>query len=150
MAGVYTITEPHPTVPKNSYVHSGRGGAGNYFRAPKTTPAEGVAKTISNTSTSSKSGTTRFHSGRGGAGNAHEAAARIPLNFDEEFARAEARDKAAHLGHVGRGGAGNVFVSEDGYGDGESLRRRPSGSSDGSARSSLSGIWNKVRNSIVH
>ena len=34
----YAITEPHPTVRRNAYAHTGRGGAGNTFRASSTTP----------------------------------------------------------------------------------------------------------------
>src|SRR4051794_31059770 len=98
----YTITEPHPTVPQNSYTHSGRGGAGNIFRAPATTPASGVPpltqtrsndsarSSVSSGSTSSGAGT-RFYSGRGGAGNAHAASERPVISFDEEYARADAR-----------------------------------------------------------
>lgn len=146
MAPVYTITEPQPTVAQNSYTHSGRGGAGNFFRAPKTTSPTGVP-TPAPASTTTTS--TRFYSGRGGAGNAHSASTRVPaLSFDEEFSRAEARDRAAHQGHVGRGGAGNVFVNEDGYGDGDSLKRANSASSAGSARSSLSGVWSRLRHSV--
>ncbi|KAL2268732.1 hypothetical protein VTJ83DRAFT_3578 [Remersonia thermophila] len=151
MAPVYTITEPHPTVPQNSYTHSGRGGAGNFFRAPKTTSPSGVPTPAALTTTTTTTTTTRFYSGRGGAGNAHAAASRAPaLSFDEEFTRAEARDKTAHLSHVGRGGAGNVFVNNDGYGDGDSLRRASSGSSAGSAGSSLSGVWSRLRQSVSH
>jgi len=160
----YTITEPHPTVPQNSYTHSGRGGLGNFFRAPATTSPSGIptpaTTTIRNTSSSSSSSSSapRFYSGRGGAGNAHAAAVRPVLSFDEEYARAEVRDKkaAAAVSHVGRGGAGNIFSfpsqKEDVEGDdGESLGRRASASSQDSGRStssaasSLAGFWGRVR-----
>ncbi|KAI0015273.1 hypothetical protein F4780DRAFT_764637 [Xylariomycetidae sp. FL0641] len=105
--GRFTITEPHPTVHKNTYTHAGRGGAGNYFRAPTTTPASGVPTVAEGLSLPPKA--SRFHSGRGGAGNAHAAAERPVLSFDEEYAR-HANIEQKPLGHTGRGGAGNVFT----------------------------------------
>ncbi|OTB09965.1 hypothetical protein K445DRAFT_323434 [Daldinia sp. EC12] len=99
-----TITEPHPTVPKNSYTHSGRGGAGNYFRAPTTTPSSGIATKP----TTAPHTTSRFYSGRGGAGNAHVAAAKPVLSFDEEFTH-KSHIEQKPVGYVGRGGAGNVY-----------------------------------------
>ncbi|KAK4251753.1 hypothetical protein C7999DRAFT_27831 [Corynascus novoguineensis] len=155
----YTITEPHPTVPQNSYTHSGRGGLGNFFRAPATTSPSGVptpatlTTTASNTS-SNTSSTHRFYSGRGGAGNAHRAAADRPVLsfFDEEYARAESREKSG-ISHVGRGGAGNIFSTSasspsagKGEGDdGESLGRRASASTMSSTSSSLAGFWGRMR-----
>ncbi len=134
----YTITEPHPTVAKNSYTHSGRGGAGNFFRAPETTAPTGVPTPAVS---APRTTTTRFYSGRGGAGNAHAAEARPTLSFEEEFTRAEVRDKASTLTHVGRGGAGNVF-GRIGSSDKES-KRRDSSSTDGSAKS---GFWGRLSN----
>ena len=167
---LYTITEPHPTVPQNSYTHSGRGGAGNFFRAPATTSPSGVPTpadlttaatrtrtSTSTTSSSSSSSTRRFYSGRGGAGNAHSTSSERPvLSFDEEFTRAEVRDKRAVVGYAGRGGAGNIFSSNakksagsgsDSGDDGETLARRDSASTEGSAKSgmSVSGLWARVR-----
>ena len=121
----YTITEPHPTVVKDHYTHAGRGGAGNYFRAPTTTPASGVPTpaaepTIPTTTTttatapssSSSSSSTRFYSGRGGAGNLHVAPRPPALSFEEEYRR-QARAGAKPVSHVGRGGAGNVYARVD-------------------------------------
>ena len=101
MSSKVTITEPHPTVPIGSYTHSGRGGAGNTFRA---------SESPSSTSRSAKAprSSRAFYSGIGGAGNAHRAGERAVLNFDEEFDRARVRDSATAT-HVGVGGAGNVF-----------------------------------------
>jgi hypothetical protein len=143
----YTITEPHPTVPQNSYTHSGRGGAGNFFRAPATTSPSGVPTPATRTSAAS---TRRFYSGRGGAGNAHAAGERPVLSFDEEFTRAEVREKTATISHVGRGGAGNIFTlfgSDKKSEDGEELGRRDSASTEGSSRST--GFWGRVR-SVGH
>jgi hypothetical protein len=157
MPSLYTITEPHPTVPQNSYTHSGRGGLGNFFRAPATTSPSGVPTPSTSTTSTTTSSTRRFYSGRGGAGNARAAPA---LAFDEdELARRESATATAMVGHVGRGGAGNVFysgVSKDvGVVDdnrGEALGRRDSASTEGSARSSassasssLAGLWGRVK-----
>ncbi|AEO63487.1 uncharacterized protein THITE_2108835 [Thermothielavioides terrestris NRRL 8126] len=141
MPSLYTITEPHPTVPQNSYTHSGRGGLGNFFRAPATTSPAGVPTPASSTTAAS---TRRFYSGRGGAGNAHAAGPRPVLSFDEEFTRAEVRDKTATTSHYGRGGAGNIIsTSGGGEGDGDSLSRHDSASSAGSTGSRRS-FWGRI------
>lgn len=122
----FMITEPHPTVPQNTYTHSGRGGAGNTFKAPMTTPASGIPTP----STSSKKTTSsRFYSGRGGAGNAHAAAERVQLDFDAEYSAA-ARETSAGF-YSGRGGAGNAYASPAVT----SSDRRDSSSTNGSVRS---------------
>lgn len=140
----YTITEPHPTVAQNSYTHSGRGGAGNMFRAPLTTSPSGVP-TMAKQSSSNNS--TRFYSGRGGAGNAHRASERVAISFDEEFSRAEVREKQATVSYVGRGGAGNI-LSTNGKKERKhstssmhstTSSRRDSASTEGSARSGFMG-----------
>lgn len=136
----YTITEPHPTVPKNSYFHSGRGGAGNFFRAPETTSPSGVPAAALPTTTTTA---TRFYSGRGGAGNIHSVAERKALSFDEEFQRAEVREKTSTITHVGRGGAGNVFSSVPAT----DKSRRDSNSTNGSVRS---GFWGRLSNVGSH
>ncbi|KAH6840771.1 hypothetical protein B0I37DRAFT_223029 [Chaetomium sp. MPI-CAGE-AT-0009] len=158
MPSLFTITEPHPTVPQDSYTHSGRGGLGNFFRAPATTSPSGVP--TPSTSGSRSSSTRRFYSGRGGAGNAHASSSSThtpALAFDEDeiARRAELREPAAVVGYVGRGGAGNVFYSSSsskddaGADDGEALGRRSSASTEGSARSSasasLAGLWGRVK-----
>lgn len=105
----YYITEPHPTVLQNTYTHAGRGGAGNLFRAPVTTPSTGVPTEVKLAKTVSSGNSTRFYSGRGGAGNIHKSTERPTLSFDEEYAMADAREKATLHGYVGRGGAGNFY-----------------------------------------
>lgn len=136
----YTITEPHPTVPQNSYTHAGRGGAGNIFRAPATTPASGVPTSTSVTATttgSSSSSGSRFYSGRGGAGNARPAAARPVISFDEEYRERTVTTSSA--GYVGRGGAGNAVASRAGG-------RKDSDASSGSDSSSVrSGFWARLK-----
>lgn len=132
----YTINEPHPTVAANMPVHYGRGGAGNFLKAPTTTPSTGVAQPAS----PPKASNTRFYSGRGGAGNAQKSASRHALSFDEEYQAALAHDKVAHAGqHVGRGGAGNVH--RESAADESASSRRDSGSTTGSQRS---GFWGRL------
>ncbi|KAI0893432.1 hypothetical protein F4806DRAFT_498947 [Annulohypoxylon nitens] len=134
----FTITEPHPTIPKNSYAHSGRGGAGNYFRAPTTTPSTGVATRPTPVSTTSS----RFHSGRGGAGNAHVSAEKPVMSFDEEFA-SKSHIEQKPVGYVGRGGAGNVYGAS---GPTLTTRKGSDASSQHSSSStgSLSNIWSRI------
>ncbi|OTA53981.1 hypothetical protein K449DRAFT_401312 [Hypoxylon sp. EC38] len=133
----YTIAEPHPTIPKNTYTHSGRGGAGNYFRAPATTPSSGVETKP----TTVKQTTSRFYSGRGGAGNAHVAAEKPVLSFDEEFAR-QSHIEQKPIGYVGRGGAGNIY----GATDSSTTRKGSDASSQHSTSSSgsLTNIWSRI------
>ncbi|GAB1315076.1 hypothetical protein MFIFM68171_05286 [Madurella fahalii] len=149
----YTITEPHPTVPQNSYTHSGRGGAGNFFRAPATTSPAGVPTPA----TASSSSSSRFYSGRGGAGNARPASERPVLSFDEEFARAEARDRAATAGYVGRGGAGNIVSNNNNNNNNnntstaEKDRRDSSCSLGGESQESSASsgsFWGRLRGSV--
>jgi hypothetical protein len=142
MPSYVTITEPHPTVPKNSYTHSGRGGAGNFFRAPETTAPTGVPSRVADVP-KTKTTSTRFYSGRGGAGNIHSVAERQAISFDEEFQRAEVREKTATITHVGRGGAGNVYSTLTSSG---SSTRRDSASTTGSERS---GFWGRL-SSVGH
>ncbi|KAL8371686.1 hypothetical protein RB595_001474 [Gaeumannomyces hyphopodioides] len=145
----YTINEPHPTVPQNSYAHSGRGGAGNTFRvSTATTPPAGIPTkaTAPTTTSSSSSSATRFYSGRGGAGNAHQASERVAMSLDAEYADA-ARHASASKGYVGRGGAGNVFspataATPDAAATGSA--RRDSASTDGSEKS---GFWGRLSGS---
>lgn len=141
----YTISEPHPTVPQNSYMHSGRGGAGNIFRvSTATTSAAGIPTKATDANTTSSS-TAHFYSGRGGAGNAHQASERVPMSFDVEYADA-ARHASASVGHVGRGGAGNVYSPAAGTAatPGASAARRNSASTDGSEKS---GFWGRLSGS---
>lgn len=134
----YTINEPHPTVATNAPVHYGRGGAGNFLRAPVTTPSAGVSQPAS----PPKSSTTRYYSGRGGAGNAQKSASRHALSFDEEYQAALAHEKISHAGsHVGRGGAGNVHRDSAASEEAAASSRRDSGSTTGSQKS---GFWGRL------
>lgn len=105
----YTITEPHPTA--RNYIHSGRGGAGNTFKAPKTSNPRTASGPASRFEGGLPETSTKFSSGRGGAGNIHHTSEKQPFSFDDELDRQRTREKklkssgAAY--HVGRGGAGN-------------------------------------------
>ncbi|KAI3333248.1 hypothetical protein F4824DRAFT_472724 [Ustulina deusta] len=125
----FTIAEPHPTVGQNTYTHSGRGGAGNYFRAPATTPSSGVPTN----SMALPPSTSNFHSGRGGAGNAHVSEKRPVMSFDEEF-KLQSQIEQKRVGHVGRGGAGNIYDVAT-----PNPRRKDSSSSHSSTSSLRSG-----------
>jgi hypothetical protein len=141
----YTVTEPHPTVSKDAYTHSGRGGAGNFFRAPQTTPAAGVATTSKVLPPS----TGRFYSGRGGAGNAHAAADRPVMSFDEQY-QLQRLVEEKPAGYVGRGGAGNFYASST---SGSSSRRKESDASSRRSEGSFSstrsgGILGRLSSSL--
>jgi hypothetical protein len=125
----FTVTEPHPTVATNSFMHSGRGGAGNFFRAPVTTDPAGVP-TAPSAAKKTSSGSSYYFAGRGGAGNA-QSASRSPLNFEDEYTSAS--HASASAGHVGRGGAGN-FHAEGAVK--KSHRKSSDASSGSSTRSS--------------
>lgn len=139
MSSSYLITEPHPSAGK--YIHSGRGGAGNTFRAPATTSptsAQGPASLFGGSIPSSSS---KFSSGRGGAGNIHPSTERAIFSFDEELARQSTREKKMQEGavyHVGRGGAGNWTSSKP------SSSRKDSSSSADSVSSGRSGFLGRL------
>jgi hypothetical protein len=146
MSRNYSVTEPHPSVPKSGtfVLGSGIGGAGNFKRY---TPAEvtqgsnaqGPPSRITLARAPSSQRTIRV--GRGGAGNfvpTSPETEQAMFQFDEEMhAR---REHQAPVYHIGRGGAAN-FVNESK----PRAQRMPSsdassvssGSSAGSARRSI-------------
>ncbi|KAH8685572.1 hypothetical protein BGZ60DRAFT_426061 [Tricladium varicosporioides] len=137
----YQITEPHPTV--RAYTHAGRGGAGNTFKAPKTSngsSAHGPASLVPLESTAP-----RFSSGRGGAGNIRNSSEKAIFSFDEELARQQTRDAMDKNGaawHVGRGGAGNLASAI------APSSRKDSTSSAGSNASTRSGFFGRLSHSF--
>lgn len=140
MSAHYQITEPHPSAGK--YIHSGRGGAGNTFRAPTTsspTSARGPASLFGGQIPLTS---TKFSSGRGGAGNIHPSSERAAFSFDEELERQTSRERKMKeegaVYHVGRGGAGN-WISARPAGD-----RKDSSSSSDSIGSGRSGFLNRL------
>lgn len=150
----YSITEPHPSVPKSHYMHSGRGGAGNYSQVnpEKLTSGTTASGPASITPLNPASPSSFFASGRGGAGNIHREGERAIFSFDEELERERRMtEHQAPIYHVGRGGAGNL-VNETR----PRMDSRSSTSSTSSAgsnfndrvRGSVDGAWNRIRGSF--
>ncbi|UPL02641.1 hypothetical protein LCI18_013575 [Fusarium solani-melongenae] len=129
----YIVTEPSPST--NAYVRSGRGGYGNIRRAKDSSHKP---STTSHTVTSSTTPSRRFFSGIGGAGNAHEASEHPPISLDEEYDRIAARDHLS-AGHVGIGGAGNVYHRKD-----SDAASDDTTASDDSSLSSKAKLWARV------
>lgn len=138
----FTVTEPHPTVATNSFMHSGRGGAGNFFRAPVTTDPAGVPSAPSAPKKSSGGSNRYYFAGRGGAGNA-QSSSPSPLNFEDEYTAAS--HAASSAGHVGRGGAGNFHAE----GPAKKSHRKSSDASSGSSTRS-SGFMARLSNTFTH
>ncbi|KAH6874762.1 hypothetical protein B0T10DRAFT_498501 [Thelonectria olida] len=131
----YIVTEGAPST--NTYMRSGRGGAGNVVRVTNTHKPSSHA-------VSATAPTRRFFSGIGGAGNAHEASERPTLSIEEEYHRAAARDQA-NAGHCGIGGAGNVYRRK--ASDASSSHSDASSSSTMSAKEKM---WARVSNTFHH
>ncbi len=112
----YSIVEPHPSATSNTFIPTGRGGAGNITKVPSSvthgSDASGPASQFSSLSSHSPTLKSRtFLTGRGGAGNIqHPPSERAIFSFDEELERQLSQERhAAPVYHVGRGGAGNVY-----------------------------------------
>ncbi|KAI1009735.1 hypothetical protein LB504_003209 [Fusarium proliferatum] len=130
----YILTEPSPST--NVFVRSGRGGYGNISRASKdTTSSSPSNRTVVTPSTTTTTPSRRFFSGIGGAGNVHRASEQPSVSLDDEYDRIAARDQMA-AGHVGIGGAGNVFHRKD--------SDAGSDASDSSSMSSKTKLWARV------
>jgi hypothetical protein len=140
MQAQYLVTEPHPHPGK--YIHSGRGGAGNTFKAPKASNGGSAKGPASLFETSLPERTTsKFSSGRGGAGNIHHKSERAIFSFDEELERQSTQEKRMKEGavwHVGRGGAGNWITTRS------DSSRKDSTSSAGSDDSPRSGFFGRL------
>jgi len=139
MSSRYSVTEPHPTASK--FIHSGRGGAGNTFKAPKTSSGANARGPASLFEAGLPQGASKFSSGRGGAGNIHPSSEKAIFSFDEEFERQNTRERKMKEGavyHVGRGGAGNFAQTRP-----ASSNRKDSSSSDGS-----SGFFSRLSHSF--
>lgn len=99
----YVFTESAPS--QTSYFRSGRGGAGNTFRTSTLTPTSS-SSSASSSSAQRQLPNQRFFSGIGGAGNVHQADQLQPALLRS----LETPGNQNPLrGHVGRGGAGNVY-----------------------------------------
>jgi len=150
MSSRYTIVEPHPSVtPRQQYIGTGRGGAGNAVKAPTTvtrgSDASGPASRVSDASLHTPRRS--FISGRGGVGNHVHDAPRM-FSFDEELQQQMRQAKhVAPVYHVGRGGAGNLYRSSNSNTDANSiLSRRDSNNSASSTSSAESGADIATRN----
>lgn len=112
MSSNYIFTEPAPST--TTYMRSGRGGAGNTYRASSSSSSSS-AQTKNISPPSPSSATRRFFSGIGGAGNVHEAdKQRRPellrsLDDGSTTSGGLLRDQPPSVGYCGRGGAGNVY-----------------------------------------
>lgn len=139
----YNITEPHPSIPKSKYMHSGRGGAGNFAQVnpEEITSGQSATGPASIRPLKPAAPDSYFTSGRGGAGNLHRERERAIFSFDEELERQRRMtEHQAPIYHVGRGGAGNLI---------DELRpRMGSRSSVSSANSSSSNFNDRVRGSV--
>ncbi|TFB07502.1 hypothetical protein CCMA1212_001233 [Trichoderma ghanense] len=139
----YIFTESAPS--QTNYFRSGRGGAGNTFRtsAVPSTATSSVSTTTTTSASASSSAAQprhlpnqRFFSGIGGAGNVHPA--------DElQSALLSSLETMSPLsnperGHVGRGGAGNVYC-------GGRRKTSDAGSSVSSAGSVASSVSEKAK-----
>ncbi|KAK5081970.1 hypothetical protein LTS08_001852 [Lithohypha guttulata] len=145
----YSIVEPHPTVtPRQQYITTGRGGAGNAIKAPaavtRGSDASGPAARASDASLNVSRRS--FISGRGGAGNHIRESPRM-FSFDEELNQQMQQSKhIAPVYHVGRGGAGNLHRSSPSTPTSYALQRRVSKDSSSSASSTESGADIATRN----
>lgn len=140
MPSRYSVVEPHPTA--NTFVHSGRGGAGNTFKAPKTTQGSTARGPASLLETGLPRGSGKFSSGRGGAGNIHPSSEKAIFSFDEELERQTTRERKIQDGaiyHVGRGGAGNFAQTRAASG-----RKDSSSSRDSNDSSRTSGFFSRL------
>lgn len=144
MSRNYSVTEPHPSVPKSgAYIYGGRGGAGNYRRYKAEDLTSGPTATGPSSRVNVPASSKRHAvvaTGRGGAGNmvrAYEAEERV-FSFDEELVRQ--RQNSTPIYHIGRGGAAN-WVDESRSSD---SRRTESVSSDDSTSSKVRGALGKV------
>ncbi|MCJ1259248.1 hypothetical protein MMC24_007084 [Lignoscripta atroalba] len=142
----FHLTEP---VPHTSYIHTGRGGAGNRTHVPP--PSTHASSTNYTPAPRPTTNNKPIHSGRGGAGNIHPASERAIFSFDEELSR----ERITPVYHVGRGGVGN-FVDERRVsnesgttrrnGSADSMTSRESAGSDGptTARKSVEWVRDRV------
>ncbi|MCJ1371298.1 hypothetical protein MMC20_002513 [Loxospora ochrophaea] len=142
------VTEPHPSVPSSSsYIHSGRGGAGNVHRTPQpTTSPHSASGPASLIPLLPRHVDRAFTSGRGGAGNVHQGSERAIFSFDEELEHQRLHDSAP-VYHIGRGGAGNSVDERTLTATG----RRGSGSEGGSVVSGgsrVSDVSERARKSV--
>lgn len=134
MSRSLSVTEPHPTVPKQGgFIGGGRGGAGNYHRYSSKDLTSGPTATGPASRISlSKPHRRHVPAGRGGAGNMFHESEEAIFQFDEEMIR-KREAQSAPIYHIGRGGAANfVDESKDSKSSKPSTHRKDSTSSGNS------------------
>ncbi|KAF2435553.1 hypothetical protein EJ08DRAFT_343393 [Tothia fuscella] len=94
------------TKPASKYIRGGRGGAGNYLKAPEPVTSSN-SSVYSTTSTSSRQSSV-YSTGVGGFGNHHSTAPGLFRAFCNEVSKKRAMIKPDPVHHFGVGGAGNV------------------------------------------
>lgn len=152
MSRNYSVTEPHPSVPKSGKVvlGGGIGGAGNYKRYDASEVTNGAtANGPASRVTLSRPKARTVLSGRGGAGNYKAPESEVPMfQFDEELTKR--REHEAPVYHIGRGGAANFVkdsqqpIRSTRMGSSDSSASISSGSSAGSARRSIEGAFGRL------
>jgi hypothetical protein len=147
----YSITEPHPSIPKSNYIPSGRGGAGNYAQVNPhdVTSGQTASGPASVKPLRSASPDDYFTTGRGGAGNVHRVKERAIFSFDEELERQRRMtEHQAPIYHVGRGGAGNLVDEMRPQMESRSSSASSAGSEYNTRmRSSVESAWGRFRGS---
>lgn len=140
MSRNYSVTEPHPSVPKSGtfVVGGGIGGAGNYrkYQASEVTSGPNASGPASRAPLARPTVQRHVTVGRGGAGNLYSNASpqseEAMFQFDEEITKR--REAQAPVYHIGRGGAGNFTSAKKP----KTERQGSSGSESGSIASSNS------------
>lgn len=139
MARIFSVTEPHPSVPKTGgYIGGGRGGAGNYQRYTSTELTAGPNATGPASRTNLTKPVRRtIPAGRGGAGNFFHDSEEAIFQFDEEMLK-KREAQAAPVYHIGRGGAANFVDSTKESSVRKSFSRKDSTASQASNESTHS------------
>lgn len=150
MSRHFSVTEPHPTVPKSGvYLAGGRGGAGNYHKyKPEDLTVGPNAVGPASRLPLHKQSPRYVAIGRGGAGNHYTASEAEPVfQFDEEMVTR--REAHAPVYHIGRGGAAN-FVDEKQPRSQRNYSTGSSGSttSNDSVRRGLETALNKIQQKL--
>jgi len=143
------ITSPHSTASK--YIHSGRGGAGNAVKAPKTTNGSTATGSASLFEAGLPRTSNKFSSGRGGAGNIYDKSEKAVYSLDGELELQTTREKMMMNGgvyHIGRGGAGNAAMTLPPRSPSTLFRRKDSTSSVDSNLSAGEGFLRRLNNAF--
>ncbi|KAK2737979.1 hypothetical protein FQN57_007333 [Myotisia sp. PD_48] len=114
----YRTVDPYPSNsidPRHTSMYSfGRGGAGNFHSTQTHHKTTTTSSTSHFTPSSRLASNSREWSstGRGGAGNFYSSTEHAIFSFDEELEQQLKRERdVAPVFHIGRGGAGNIDLS---------------------------------------